>query len=197
MILGVTGSFGSGKSTVSEFLAQKGAAVLNADAFAHQCLEPGQHCYDLILREFGKSVIEESRRIDRGKLGKKVFSDSTKLKKLCRIIHPCVKRRFRDQTRKILKTRPGALLVYDVPLLMESGMDREVDKVVVVTTTVKKQTERAIQRFGLTEREVRQRIGAQLPLQEKVKRADFVISTSGSLDETKVQVEKLCQRLKR
>ena len=195
MIVGVTGSFGSGKSTVSDFLRQRGAVVLDADKTAHQCLQVGHSCYDRIAQLFGSSKMGEDHQIDRRRLGKVVFSNVKKLKRLTQVIHPCVRQKFKEETQKILERDLEMMIVFDVPLLFESGMDREVDVIVVATTTLKKQTERAIQCFGLTEQEVLRRIHAQLSLQEKAMRADFVVSTSGSLDETKDQVEKLCQQL--
>ena len=196
MIIAVTGSFSSGKSSVSNFLIQRGAIGFNADTVAHQGMEPGQECYGPIIQLFGHSIIGEDHRIDRRRLGRKVFSDTKKLQALCRIIHPYVRRKFKEETERILKSNSQGVIVLEVPLLIESGMDREVDVVVVATTTLKKQTERAIKRFGLAEWEVSRRIKQQLPLKEKAKRADFVISTSGSFDETEEQVKKLCQHLK-
>jgi dephospho-CoA kinase len=196
MIVGVTGSFSSGKSTVANFLAEQGVTVLDADTAAHQMMEPGENCYQSVVKLFGDSILGEGQRIDRQLLGKIVFSDFKKLQKLNQIIHPYVKRKFKEATARILRENPRSLIVFDVPLLVESGMAGDVDWMVVVTTTVKKQIERAMERFGLAEREALRRIQAQLPLREKARRADFVISTSGTLDETKEQVEKLCQQLK-
>lgn len=196
MVVGVTGGLSAGKSTVAGFLARRGAMVLDADTIAHQAAEPGGDCYRAIVKLFGNSILGEDSWIDRQLLGKIVFSDSGKLRQLNQIIHPYVKQKFKEAAVKILKGDPRSLIVFDVPLLIESGMTGDVDWVVVVTTTIKKQIERAMERLGLTEREVLQRIRAQFPLQEKARRADFVISTSGSLDETELQMEKLCQRLK-
>ncbi len=195
MIIGITGGFSSGKSTVAGFLAERGAAVLDADTMAHQAAEPMGDCYRAIIKLFGDSILGEGRRIDRQLLGKIVFADFKKLRRLNQIIHPYVKRKFKEAAVRILRENPRSLIVFDVPLLVESGMMGDVDWMVVITTTVKKQIERAMERFGLAEREALRRIQAQLPLREKARRADFVISTSGTLDETKEQVEKLCQKL--
>jgi dephospho-CoA kinase len=195
MIIGVTGGFSSGKSTVAGFLAERGAMVLDADAIAHQMMEPGENCYQAVVELFGDSILGEGQRIDRQFLGKIVFSDFKKLQRLNQIIHPYVKQKFKEAAARILMENPRSLIVFDVPLLVESGMTGDVDWMVVVTTTVKKQIERAMERFGLAEREALRRIQAQIPLREKARRADFVISTSGTLDETKKQVEKLCQKL--
>ncbi len=195
MIIGITGGFSSGKSTVAGFLAERGAVVLDADTMAHQALVSEENCYQAVVKLFGDSILGEGRRIDRQLLGKIVFSDFKKLQRLNQIIHPYVKRKFKETTVRILRENPRSLIVFDVPLLVESGMTSDVDWMVVVTTTVKKQIERAMERFGLAEREVLRRIQAQIPSREKARRADFVISTSGTLDETKEQVEKLCQKL--
>ncbi len=196
MIIGVTGGLSTGKSTVASFLAVAfGAVVLDADKIAHEYTEPGKCAYEMIVRVFGNSILGEERRIDRQLLGRIVFSDSKKLQRLNQIIHPYVKQKFKEATVRILRENSRSLIVFDVPLLVESGMTGDVDVLVVVTTTVKKQIERAMERFGFTKQEALRRIKAQLPLQEKTRRADFVISTSGTLDETKEQVEKLCQKL--
>ena len=195
MIIGITGGLCTGKSTVAGFLAQRGAVVLDADTIAHQAAEPGGDCYQAVVKLFGNSILGEDRRVDRRRLGRIVFSDFKKLKQLNQIIHPYVKRRFKEETVRILRENPRPLIVFDVPLLVESGMTKDVDWVVVVTATIKKQIERTMERLGLAEQEVLRRIQAQIPLREKAERADFVISTSGTLDETKEQVEKLCQKL--
>ncbi|MBI1976540.1 MAG: dephospho-CoA kinase, partial [Candidatus Omnitrophica bacterium] len=180
MIIGITGSLCTGKSTVAGFLAsERGAIVLDADKIAHECVQPGGPAYKAVISSFGKSIIGKDQWIDRQQLGRIVFLDPAKLRKLCRIIHPCVQRRFKEETAKFLERNSQSLLVFDVPLLIETGVDCEVDVVVVATTTIQKQTERATGRFGLSEQEALRRIQAQLPLREKAKRAHFVISTSG------------------
>ena len=161
MIIGVTGGFSSGKSTVAGFLAEGGAKVLDADKIAHEFTEPGKPAYEVIVKVFGKSIIGKDQQIDRQHLGRIVFPDFKKLQRLNQIIHPYVKQEFKEATVRILKENPRSLVVFDVPLLVESGMEGDVDRVVVVTTTVKKQTERAMERFGLAEREVSRRIQAQ------------------------------------
>ena len=197
MVIGVTGNLGTGKSTVSALLKEKGAMVIDADKIAHELMEPGKPAYQDIREFFGNSILREDGKIDRKQLGRQVFADKAKLKKLCNILHPLVKEECQEQLQRILKRDPKSVVVLDVPLLIESGMKQQVDWVIAVATTLENQLERSMTRLGLNKREALQRIQSQMSPLEKSKQADFVVSTSGSLDEIKVQIERLWNRLNR
>ncbi|MDD4900306.1 MAG: dephospho-CoA kinase [Candidatus Omnitrophica bacterium] len=183
-IVGLTGSFGSGKSTAARYFKAHGCTVIDADKIAHSLLKPGTSTCRKVKKLFSGSL-------SRKNIGALVFKNRKLLTELNRIIHPRVIRMIKD---KIRTARPG-LVILDVPLLIESGMYKNVDKVIVVKINRKEQIKRMKKKFSFSEAEVLNRIKAQLPLSDKVRIADFVIDNSGSLQETKKQVEKIRRQL--
>jgi len=195
MILAVTGSIGTGKTTVARMLARMGAFVIDADEISHQLIYPGRPAWKKIVSVFGKSILNRDYSIDRKALAKKVFSDPKRLKKLCGIIHPLVYKEMRGKIRKIRKAEPSAVIVVDVPLLLESGGERYADKVIVVSAPLKIQLARACGKFGISRSDVALRIKAQIPLKDKIKAADFVIDNSGSLVSTAKQARAIWKKI--
>jgi len=193
IVLAVTGSLGSGKSSVARILKGLGLAVLDADAIAHDCIKPRKPAYRKIVSLFGKEVLKKDRSIDRSKLGKQVFRDGLLLKRLNSIVHPWVIEVIKKEIRKArLRNKP---IVLDVPLLVEAGLDRLVDKIIVVKASAETQLRRVAKKTKLSRREIKIRIKTQIPLRAKMRLADFIIDNSGTRESTRKQVEKVVRRL--
>jgi dephospho-CoA kinase len=192
---GLTGGIACGKSVVAAMLREFGCAVLEADPLAHELIEPGRPAFADIVREFGPGVQEPGGRIDRAKLGAIVFADREKLSRLDRIVHP---RMFEELERRLAElARPGGppVAVVEAALLVETGYDRELDRLIVVWCRPEQQRARLASR-GLSPEQVESRIAAQMPVEEKRRRATDEIDNSGSLTETRLQVERLATKLK-
>jgi dephospho-CoA kinase len=194
--LGLTGGIASGKSAVAAMLRELGFAVLDADSLAHKLIEPGQPAYAEVLQDFGQAVVAPDGHVDRAKLSAIVFADRTRLDRLNAIVHPRVAevvfRQFEEWQRN--GTRDAAFV--EAALLIESGIHRKLDGLVVAWCKPEQQLERLLVR-GLSEAEARRRIAAQLPVEEKLRLATEKIDCSGSLEETRRQVEALAAKLRR
>ncbi|MCK4248828.1 MAG: dephospho-CoA kinase, partial [Candidatus Omnitrophica bacterium] len=185
--------FGTGKSTVAGIMADEGALVIDADRIAHEIIMPGSSQHELIAAHFGKAVLKESGQIDRRVLGKIVFKSGAgdQLDKLCRIVHPEVITIIKKRIKELKEQDSNQLIVLDAPLLFETGLEKTVDKVIVVETDRKKQIERCQRAYNnITEEEILNRINTQMPLEEKIARADFIIDNNGSEDNTRDHVKK-------
>ena len=182
----VTGGIGTGKSVVLAELSACGAPVVDADALVHEALRRGAPAVGEIRARFGPSIIGDAGDVDRARLGAIVFADAGARRDLEGILHPAVYRAIAAWMRD--RERDGAAVaVAEIPLLYETGHEGDFDCVVVTACDGDEQVRRTIGRSGMTEGEARRRIAAQWPLEEKVRRADFVITTDGSLDETRRQ----------
>ena len=194
--LGLTGGIASGKSAVAAMLREMGFAVLDADSLAHRLIEPGLPAYNEVLQEFGPGVVAPDGRVDRAKLSAIVFADRARLDRLNAIVHPRVAevvfRQFEEWQRG--GTRDAAFV--EAALLIESGIHKKLDGLVVAWCAPEQQLERLLAR-GLSEAEARRRITAQLPVEEKLRLATEKIDCSGSLEETRRQVEALATKLRR
>lgn len=194
--LGLTGGIASGKSAVAAMLREMGFAVLDADSLAHQLIEPGKPAYDEVLREFGPSITDTQGRVDRARLAALVFADRAKLDRLNAIVHPRVAevvfRQFDEWARR--GTRDAAFV--EAALLIESGIHKHLDGLVIAWCRPGQQLERLIAR-GLSESEARRRIAAQMPVEEKLRHATEKIDCSGSLEQTRQQVAVLATKLRR
>ncbi len=193
--LGLTGGIASGKSAVSAMLREMGFAVLDADALAHKLIEPGQAAYAEVLQEFGPSITDPSGRIDRSKLGAVVFADRAKLDRLNAIVHPRVAEVVLSQFEIWRRSGVRDAVFVEAALLIESGIHKKLDGLVVVWCKPEQQVERLLAR-GLSETEARRRIAAQLPVEEKLQQATEKIDCSGSLEETRRQVQALASKLR-
>lgn len=192
LILGLTGSLGSGKSYVSSLFATSSAKVICADQLAREVVAEGGKALEDIRSTFGDSVLRPDGSLDREHLARVVFPDPSKRKKLESIVHPRVRER---ELELIEMYRDFPLVVLDVPLLYESGMDALCDKVAVVRIDEKLREERLQAGRGMSPGEIRDRLAAQMPQEEKARRADFVIDNSGTREETATQVNALLSRL--
>lgn len=194
--MGLTGGIASGKSAVAAMLREMGFPVLEADVVAHKLLEPGQVAHDDVLREFGADLADTTGKIDRTKLGALVFADPAKLAKLNKMIHPRVEeivmRQFEEWQRAGVKDAGFV----EAALLVEAGIADKLDGLVVVFCLSEQQLERLRAR-GMSEVEAKRRIAAQLPVEEKLKRATVAIDSTGTLQETRAQVRALAARLRK
>ena len=181
IVIGLTGGVATGKSTVAKLFKQCGAVVIDADALARDMVQPGKPAWREIVGHFGKSVLNPDRTINRHALGAIVFRHPTKRQTLERIIHPRVAREQKRLTREGRRKNPNAVVVYDVPLLFEAGIDKRVDKTIVVTTDQETQIARLKKRNGLTRADALRRIKSQMPLAKKRRLADYVLEGTREL----------------
>ena len=193
--VGLTGGIASGKSTVSAMLRDRSIPVLAADPLGHKLMEPGQSAYDEVVREFGTGILSEDGKVDRGKLGTIVFADAAKRARLNWILHPKIMEAIRQWFKSLDHPAGPEFAVMEAALIYEANVQRDVNRVVVCWCTPEQQLERLLVR-GLAEEQARRRIGAQMPVDEKKKLADLVVDCSGTMDETRQQVDGVIEKLK-
>jgi len=191
IILGVTGSLATGKSTVAGILKSYGAYVIDADVIAHKVIRPKGPVYNKLIALFGEGILNNDKTINRHKLAAVVFGDRKVLKKINSIMHPEI---IRIMEEKIKKSR-ARVIVLDVPLLIEAGLIGAVDKLIVVKAGLKEQAARAAKYAGLSKAEAFKRIHFQMPLKKKISLADFVIDNTGTIEKTKKQLESIRRML--
>lgn len=194
--LGLTGGIASGKSAVAAMLRELGFPVLAADPVSHHLMEPGQPAHDEILQEFGAGVADESGKIDRGKLGAIVFADPGKLARLNTILHPRVEKVILQQFEDWQRSGVRDAAFVEAALLIEAGLEKKLDGMVVAWCEPRQQLERLLAR-GMSELEAKRRLAAQLPVEEKLKHAKYTINCSRTLAETLTQVQALAAKLRR
>ncbi|MFC3040083.1 dephospho-CoA kinase [Virgibacillus xinjiangensis] len=194
LTIGLTGSIATGKSTVSTMFKKFGIPVIDADLLAREVVEPGEEAYVKIRETFGDAVIQEDQRLDRQKLGELVFTNEHNREQLNKIVHPAVRERMLQQ-KKSYEAEEVPCIVLDIPLLFESKLSHLADIIVVVYVDEDVQTQRLMQRNGLTETEASQRMAAQMPVKEKAERADHVIDNNGTKQQTYEQLDKLLGQL--
>ena len=175
VLVGLTGGIATGKSTVARMFTRCGAVVIDADELARDVVKPGKPAWREIVKMFGKTVLNPDRTINRQALGTIVFKSQSTLRRLEHIIHPRVAREQARLTRQAERNNPKAVIIYDVPLLFEAGIDKRVDTVIVVTTNRETQIARLKKRNDFSRAEAIRRIRSQMPLTLKVRRADFVL----------------------
>lgn len=194
-MIGVTGSLGTGKSTVARMLAACGAHLMDADRLAHQAFVPGTPVWRRLHRRFGDAVLRVGGAIDRRALARAGFTSRRAWRDLCRIIHPAVIAATRRRLAAIRRRHRSAVVVLDVPLLIESGMTSWVDWLVVVTADRATQMARLKAAGRWSASEIRRRLRWQMPLRRKVRLADFVVDNGGSRRATAAQVERVWQAI--
>ncbi|MBZ5644574.1 MAG: dephospho-CoA kinase [Acidobacteriia bacterium] len=198
--VGLTGGIATGKSTVVAMLRELGCHVLEADKIAHRMIEPGAAAYDEVVREFGRGILLPDGRVDRPKLGAIVFADPKKLARLNAIVHPPTLAAQDRELAEIEQAEPHAIAVVEAALLVEAGYDKKLDWLVVTWCTPEQQIARLTEAGagrGLTVEQARQRIAAQMPVEEKRRLADEEIDCSGSLERTREQVAALYAKLRK
>ena len=188
-LIGLTGGAGSGKSTVAMMLRDLGAVVVDADEATHAVYEPGTPGFAAVVREFGDYYVRDGR-IDRQRLGELVFKDAASRRRLNAIVHPLVREWMAARTVEAAE-RGAEVVVQDVPLLFENGLERLYSSVVLVYVPEEMQRERLVKGRGFTPERARAVIAAQVPIEEKRRRAHHVIDNSGTVEQTRAQVEQL------
>ncbi len=186
--IGLTGGIGSGKTTVAGLLAEHGAVIIDADAIARDVVEPGMPALSLLALEFGDDIVRSDGSLDRGALAARAFRDTDGTQRLNAIMHPLIRE---ESQRRLAEAPDTCIVVYDMPLLFETGQQDLVDEVVVVDVPEDLQVERAVGLRGLEEVDVRRRMQAQWSRSERLSGADHVIDNSGDLEATKRQVDEL------
>ena len=196
IIVGLTGSLGTGKSTVSNFFKDLGTYVINWDELARKVTHPHLKAWKEIVEHFGKGILNEDMTINRQKLADIVFSDQEKLTKLNQIVHTKVFEEDERITNEIKSHDSNALIIKDIPLLFELTHPISVDKIIVVSASEQTRLRR-LEEKGMSRKDTRNRMKSQLPLEEKIKSADFVINNDGTPEETKRQVEEIYSSLRK
>ena len=196
IIVVLTGSVGTGKSTVTKFFRQLGAYIIDWDELAREVTRPHLRAWKEIVEYFGKGILNEDLTINRQKLAEIAFSDKEKVAKLNQIVHPEVFKEDERITNEIKSLDPDALIIKDIPLLFELTRPVYVDKVVVVSASEQTQLRR-LEEKGMSREDAQSRIKSQLPLEEKIRSADFIINNDGPLEETKKQVEEIYSLLRK
>jgi dephospho-CoA kinase len=188
-LIGLTGGVGSGKSTVAGILRDLGADIVDADEAAHAVYAPGTPGFDAVVSEFGPEYVRDGN-IDRARLGRLVFDDEDARGRLNAIVHPLVREWMAERTREAAE-RGAEVVIHDVPLLYENGLEDLFSSIVLVYAPEDVQLARLVQERGLDEDRARAMIAAQMPIDEKRRRAHHVIDNSGTREETRRQVEEM------
>ena len=209
--VGLTGGIAAGKSVVGEMFVALGARLVQADRIAHSLMQPGEAVYNEVVRHFGREILNRDGSVNREKLAEAAFGSSTKpesgssvsrsrIGELNRIVHPAVIRSQEGWMEEIGRQDPHAIAVVEAALLLEAGAGKRFDRLVVVTCSEDQRVARfaARQKIDLeaARKEVARRMAAQLPDEEKIKAADFVIDNSNSLEQTREQVRQVWEKLR-
>ena len=195
--VGLTGGIACGKSFVTNLLLEKGAVIIDLDQVAREVVKPGREAWSDILSFFGQEFVDEEGNIDRQKLGQVVFSDKKKRENLNYITHRRIIEYVQKKKDEFCKNpeNKGKVLVIDAPLLFEAGMDKMVDKVIVIICDREVQMKRLMERDNLSKGESGKRINSQMPLEEKARYGDYIIDNSHSREHTRKQVDEVWQSL--
>ena len=195
IVAGLTGGIATGKSTVAAIFASAGAVVIDADRIAREAVRPGTAVHADIVAHFGNGVVRADGAVDRKRLAAIIFADPAEQRALERMVHPQVKREVAAQLDRLRRDAPGSVVIVDVPLLFETGMERGLDPTILVYAPEAVQLRRLIARDGLTHDEALRRIAAQMPIETKRARAAIVIDNSGTLEDTGRQALEVYRRL--
>jgi dephospho-CoA kinase len=194
--VGLTGSIAVGKSFVSSVLAGLGCHVLDADETAREVVAPGTVGLRSVAASFGADVLDEEGKLDRARLGALVFADEEKRKVLNSILHPLIIAAQDEWMRARVREDPRGVAVVDAALMIETGSYKRFDRIVVVHCLPEAQFERLMKRNGLTREEAARRVAAQMPQEEKMRHADFLLDTSDGFDDTRRQVREVYEKLR-
>lgn len=198
LIVGLTGGIVSGKSTVARMFRQLGADIIDADNIARAIVQPGEKAWKNIVHYFGKEILKDNQEINRKELARIVFADKEKLEKLNKITHPeivaIIKNKIEEMRSK--DSSDGTICIIEVPLLFEANLEGMMDKIIVVYLNREEQIKRLLIRNNLTQEEAINRIDSQIPMEKKLKKADYVIDNGASLGHTRIQVKQIWQELR-
>jgi dephospho-CoA kinase len=193
--VGLTGGIATGKSTVSAIFRHAGAKIIDADQIARNVVNKGLPAWQKIVAHFGPRVLMADGQINRASLAEVVFNDPVQKRYLNAIVHPHVRRKTEELMQKLKEKEVNGVVVLDVPLLYEVGMDRDLDKIIVVYVPEIIQLERLMERDRLSEQSARVRIQSQMSIEEKKQRADIVIDNSGSPETTQAEALEIYRTL--
>jgi dephospho-CoA kinase len=198
--VGLTGGIAAGKSSVGEMFVALGAHLIQADAIAHQLMQPGEAVYQEVVQHFGAGILDSDGRINRASLAQAAFGTPSRIQELNQIVHPPVIRKHDEWMKEMGRRDPHAIAIVEAALVLEAGLVNHFDRIVVVTCRPEQRIERWAQRTKVdtetARKEVVRRMAAQLPDEEKIKVADDVIDNSGTLDATSEQVKAIYEKLK-
>ena len=204
--VGLTGGIASGKSVVGEMLVALGAHLVQADHIAHSLMEPGQPVYNEVVRHFGRDILDPDGSVNRSKLAEAAFGarggdpGASRIKELNRIVHPAVIRSQEEWMDAISVQDPDGVAIVEAALLIEAGAAKRFDRLIVVMCTMEQRVERFAKRqkvdLETARAEVARRMAAQLPDEEKIKSADYVIDNSGTLENSREQVRQVWEKLR-
>jgi dephospho-CoA kinase len=201
--VGLTGGIASGKSVVGEMFVALGVRLVQADHIAHELMQPGQSVYDNVVQRFGRGILNRDGSVNRARLAELVFGQSgeaSNVRDLNRIVHPAVIRREDGWMEEVGRRDPRAIAMVEAALILEAGAADRFDRLIVVTCSEGQRVQRFAERLKIdteaARREVDRRMVAQLPDEEKIKAADYVIDNSGSLDQTEKQVREVFAQLR-
>jgi len=192
---GLTGGIGCGKSAVAKMFRARGAATIDSDEIGRSLMQPGNVVYDRIVSGFGPEVLLPDGQLNRAKIAEIVFHDLDRLKHLNAIVHAPVLREIDRQVFAQRQKNPSAVVVVESAVLFEAGQNRRFDKMVVAWCRPEQQIERTRAKSGISVADIERRMAAQMPGEEKKRLADYVIDTSGTLEETERQVEEVFAKL--
>lgn len=195
MILGVTGNIASGKSSVAKEFKKRGAVIVDADQLARDVVRRGSATLAGLVATFGEGILRPDGSLDRKRLGDLVFADAGARAKLNAIVHPAIASLAVERLEELKKKSDCPLIVYEAPLLFEVKAENRVDKVLVVKVDEQEQLNRLMKRDGLSLSEAKKRVDAQMPQEEKLRRADYIIDNSAVFEKTQEQVERLWEKL--
>ncbi|MBN2515721.1 MAG: dephospho-CoA kinase [Deltaproteobacteria bacterium] len=195
MNIGLTGGIGSGKSTVDGLFRGKGAYIIDFDTLAHEAEAPGSPAWKEIVAYFGRDILNNDDTINRERLGNIVFRDREKLEKLNSIVHPSVFDEWKRKVEEIRLKRDDAIIISDIPLLIEVRWYKYVDVVILVYISPEEQMKRMMKRNGYSRHEAMDRLNSQMPIDEKVPYANFIVHNEGSVEETKKIVDDIWLQL--
>jgi dephospho-CoA kinase len=204
--VGLTGGIASGKTVVGELFVALGAQLIQADQISHELMQPGQAVYAEVVRKFGSGILNPDGTVNRPRLAEAAFGrpgegTPSRVAELNRIVHPAVIRRQNEWMEEVGRRDRNAIAIVEAALILEAGAAKRFDRIIVVTCSEEQRVQRFAARlkvdFATARQEVTRRMAAQLPDQEKVKAADFVIDNSGSLDSTQAQVRQIYQQFRK
>jgi len=193
-IVGLTGGFASGKSFVASLFRKMGARVIDADKLGHKALKNGSAAYKRIVAAFGKKILKPNHSIDRKALAGIVFADRKKLAKLNRIVHPGI---IKEIVKSIRIASKSEVLIVDAPLICESNITGLMNVLIVVKASKRNQIERSFRKSGMEEKDACKRIAMQMPLNKKIRIADYTVDNNGTKEDTKKQVTEIWRKLKK
>lgn len=192
--IGLTGSIGTGKSTVSKLLRERGIPVIDADLLAREIVKKGQECLIDLKNVFGNQILTLDGELDRKKLGQIVFSDDSKLELLNSVTHPHIRRKMKNQMNE-LEIKNNKVIVLDVPLLFEAQMEDLVDLVLVIFVKEEIQVKRIMERDNCTQEEAMRIIKTQISQQDKISKSDYTIDNSGTIEELKEKLNGFLEKI--